>query len=96
MLNTFSAEVNQNSENIALVRAIITAGLYPNVARIMPPRGKPKPNKPLKIRTAQERSVVLHPKSVNEQEREFDYPWLMYREKIKSSKVCILYHMSTY
>lgn len=84
----FSAEVNRNSDNVALVRAIITAGLYPNVARIMP-RGKPKPNKPLRIRTAQERSVVLHPKSVNEQEREFDYPWLMYREKIKSSKVCI-------
>ncbi|KAK8400341.1 hypothetical protein O3P69_003203 [Scylla paramamosain] len=83
------AEVNRNSENIALVRAIITAGLYPNVARIMPRGGKPKPNKPLKIRTAQERSVTLHPKSVNEQERDFDYPWLMYREKIKSSKVFI-------
>ncbi|KAG0721051.1 ATP-dependent RNA helicase DHX36 [Chionoecetes opilio] len=83
------AEVNRNSENVALVRAIITAGLYPNVARIMPMKGKPKPNKPLKIRTAQERSVTLHPKSVNETEREFDYPWLMYREKIKSSKVFI-------
>lgn len=87
--NPNGAEVNRNSENTALVRAIITAGLYPNVARILPHKGKPKPNKPLRIRTAQERSVVLHPKSVNEQEREFDYPWLMYREKIKSTKVFI-------
>lgn len=81
-----TAEVNRNSSNTTLVRAIITAGLYPNVARVLPLRGRPSSNKPVPIRTANEK-VVLHPKSVNEKERQFEYPWLVYREKIKSSKV---------
>lgn len=87
--NPHAGVVNRNSENLALVRAIITAGLYPNVARILPNTGRPSPHKPLKIRTAQERRVALHPKSVNEKDREFKYPWMVYREKIKSSKVFI-------
>ncbi|XP_069186180.1 ATP-dependent DNA/RNA helicase DHX36 isoform X2 [Procambarus clarkii] len=84
-----AGEVNRNAENIALVRAIITAGLYPNVARVLPNRGRPSPHRPAKIRTAQERRVALHPKSVNEKERDFEHPWLIYREKIKSTKVFI-------
>ncbi|XP_037783105.1 ATP-dependent DNA/RNA helicase DHX36-like isoform X1 [Penaeus monodon] len=84
-----AAEANRNSDNIALVRAIITSGLYPNVARVLPQRGRPNPHKPRSIRTQYERRVSLHPKSVNEKEREYESPWLMYREKIKSSKVYI-------
>lgn len=84
-----TAEANRNSDNIALVRAIITSGLYPNVARVLPQRGRPNPHKPRSIRTQYERRVSLHPKSVNEKEREYESPWLMYREKIKSSKVSL-------
>lgn len=89
--NIEARDVNRNSENLALVRAVITAGLYPNVARVMPTRKRmhAKSKKPPRIRTAQERSVMLHPKSVNEKEREFDHPWLIYREKIKSTRVFI-------
>ena len=81
-----TAEANRNSDNVPLVRAIITAGLYPNVARALPVR-RPKPHKKPKLLTAYERSVSLHPKSVNEKECQFESPWIMYREKIKSSKV---------
>ncbi|KAK8738267.1 hypothetical protein OTU49_004134, partial [Cherax quadricarinatus] len=87
--NPRAGEVNRNSENLALVRAIITAGLYPNVARVLPNSGRPSPHKPVRIRTAQEKRVALHPKSVNEKERKFEHPWLIYREKIKSSQVFI-------
>ncbi|XP_076061555.1 ATP-dependent RNA helicase Rhau [Oratosquilla oratoria] len=79
---------NRNSSNLALVRAVITSGLYPNVARILPSKSR-NPNKPLGIRTEYERKVALHPKSVNDKERNFESPWLVYREKIKSSKVYI-------
>lgn len=89
--NIRSPEVNRNSDNIALVRAIITAGLYPNVARILPSRKTNRSiHKPLKIRTPQERGgVMLHPKSVNDKERDITDPWIVYREKIKSSRVFI-------
>ncbi|KAK4309183.1 hypothetical protein Pmani_019168 [Petrolisthes manimaculis] len=90
--NPEAAEVNRNSSNESLVRAIITAGLYPNVVRALPRKGRPNSNKPVPLRTANEK-VVLHPKSVNEKEKNFEYPWLVYREKIKSSKVYI--HDST-
>ncbi|XP_066989713.1 ATP-dependent DNA/RNA helicase DHX36-like isoform X1 [Macrobrachium rosenbergii] len=86
--NPRSEEANRNSDNLALVRAIITAGLYPNVTRALPVR-KPKPNRNPPMLTAYERRVHLHPKSVNEKEGLFESPWLMYREKIKSSKVYI-------
>ncbi|CAL4148794.1 unnamed protein product, partial [Meganyctiphanes norvegica] len=92
--NPEAKEINRNSSNIALVRAIITSGLYPNVARVITPRRK-NPNKfqrfrPLKILTAMEkRGVALHPQSVNEQERDFESCWIMYREKIKSAKIYI-------
>lgn len=86
--NPRAAEVNRNSDNIALVRAIITAGLYPNVARALPVRN-PKPHKKPPMKTAYERRVALHPKSVNEKVNQFESPWLVYREKIKSSKVYI-------
>ncbi|KAK7086920.1 ATP-dependent RNA helicase dhx29 [Halocaridina rubra] len=73
---------------MALVRAIITAGLYPNVVRSFPVRN-PKPHKKPRMMTAYERKVALHPKSVNEKINMFESPWLVYREKIKSSKVYI-------
>ena len=42
--------------------------------------------------TENERKVSLHPKSVNEREREYEFPWLVYKEKVKSSQVRLTFN----
>lgn len=84
---------NLNSNNEALVRAVICAGLYPNVGRIVKKVNKKfarhgdKNDQFVILKTNQEKRVELHPKSVNSQEIKYDYPWMVYHLKMKSSKV---------
>ena len=68
---------NENSDNLQLVRAVLVAGLYPNVVKIQRPAaakgkkggGKPQPPKltTRKLwdrRSSKDESVALHPSSV--------------------------------
>jgi ATP-dependent RNA helicase DHX36 len=75
---------NRNSGNEALVRSVICAGLYPNVASVRIRRNKHKGAFPV-MQTAQERKVDAHPKSVNSKESNFRHPWLVYHLKMKST-----------
>ncbi|CAM1323700.1 DHX36 (predicted) [Pycnogonum litorale] len=88
-------EANRNSDNIELIKAIICAGLYPNVAEVKTRR--PNPNRhhksQIKLHTIEDGKVVLHPKSVNSKENHFESPWLVYHVKIKSSNITL--HDST-
>ena len=59
-----NAQANRNSENEALVRAVICAGLYPNVAKLSKVVKKGPENR-IVMRTHQENHVELHPKSSN-------------------------------
>lgn len=83
-----SLEVNRNSGNVAVVRAIVTSGLYPNVARVVLPR-KQKPNnkKPPRIHLAGKQRASLHPKCVIKTEQNLQSSWLVYREKMKMKQV---------
>jgi len=72
---------------------MFSSGLYPNVAKmkIIRPGGRQiNYNKPLKICTAYERSVSLHPKCVCDKVRDYTTPWLVFKEKLKLSQVCLL------
>ncbi|RXG57045.1 Bestrophin-3, partial [Armadillidium vulgare] len=80
-------DVNRNSDNITLVKAIIAAGLYPNVARIVKKYGGKREVMMDKIMLSDRKSAVIHPKSVNEKEKNYSHSWLVYWEKIKTSKV---------
>ncbi|CAG9856904.1 unnamed protein product [Phyllotreta striolata] len=91
------AELNKNGENMRLLAAILCAALYPNVVKILTPSKSftmsaagavPKENetKDLKFTTAQE-TVFMHPSSVNFPSRHFPSPYLVYQEKIQTSKV---------
>ncbi|KAB7499680.1 ATP-dependent RNA helicase DHX36, partial [Armadillidium nasatum] len=80
-------DVNRNSDNITLVKAIIAAGLYPNVARIVKKYGGKRKGMMGKIMLSDMTRAVIHPKSVNEKERNYAHSWLVYWEKIKTSKV---------
>ena len=79
---------NRNSGNEDLVRAVICAGLYPNVASVRIRRNKFKGAFPV-MQTATERKVDAHPKSVNSKEADFRHPWVVYHLKMKSTGVYI-------
>ncbi|TRY69262.1 hypothetical protein TCAL_13343 [Tigriopus californicus] len=78
---------NRNSSNEALVRAIVCAGLYPNVASL-----KMKRRGPVRIpslMTVTERRVSIHPKSVNASESDFKHPWMVYHVMMKGNSVLV-------
>ncbi|XP_074635335.1 ATP-dependent DNA/RNA helicase DHX36-like isoform X1 [Acropora palmata] len=79
-----ATSANHNSENLKLVKAILCAGLYPNVAKIEHHRTFKRP--PI-LRTLEDGRVYLHPKSVNAQVIVFEDNFLIYHEKMKSSSL---------
>ncbi|XP_015273563.1 PREDICTED: putative ATP-dependent RNA helicase DHX57 [Gekko japonicus] len=100
VLDATGEEANANSENTKLISAILCAALYPNVVQVKIPDGKyqktsagavkmkPKPGE-LQFVTKNEGYVHIHPSSVNYQTRHFESPYLVYHEKIKTSRVFI-------
>ncbi|XP_075391374.1 putative ATP-dependent RNA helicase DHX57 [Tenrec ecaudatus] len=100
VLDTTGEEANSNAENPKLISAILCAALYPNVVQVKSPEGKfqktsigavrikPK-SEELKFVTKNDGYVHIHPSSVNYQVRHFNSPYLVYHEKIKTSRVFI-------
>uniref|UniRef100_A0A667YSW1 ATP-dependent DNA/RNA helicase DHX36 n=1 Tax=Myripristis murdjan TaxID=586833 RepID=A0A667YSW1_9TELE len=76
---------NVNSENEKLIKAVIVAGLYPKVAMIRPSHSKKRPG--VKVYTQADGKVCIHPKSVNAEETEFNYTWLIYHLKMRTSSI---------
>ncbi|XP_008631970.2 PREDICTED: ATP-dependent RNA helicase DHX36, partial [Corvus brachyrhynchos] len=76
---------NTNSGNEKLLKAVICAGLYPKVAKIRPSFSKKR--KMVKVCTKTDGSVNIHPKSVNVEETEFHYNWLVYHLKMRTSSI---------
>ncbi|XP_076990146.1 putative ATP-dependent RNA helicase DHX57 isoform X2 [Tamandua tetradactyla] len=100
VLDATGEEANSNAENPKLISAMLCAALYPNVVQVKSPEGKfqktstgavrmqPKSDE-LKFVTKNDGYVHIHPSSVNYQVRHFDSPYLVYHEKIKTSRVFI-------
>ena len=88
---------NANSGQTALIKAVICAGLWPNIVRVQPappPRpsrdGRPPPPKPPKLLNRDNGEVFIHPISVNfDASITFPSPYLMYFEKVKTTKVYV-------
>ncbi|KAF3847623.1 hypothetical protein F7725_020651 [Dissostichus mawsoni] len=76
---------NVNSDNEKLIKAVIVAGLYPKVAMIKPSHSKKRPG--VKVYTQADGKVCIHPKSVNAEETEFNYKWLVYHLKMRTSSI---------
>ncbi|XP_048456890.1 putative ATP-dependent RNA helicase DHX57 [Rhincodon typus] len=91
-------QANSNAENMKLISAILCAALYPNVVQVTTPQSKyaktmsgtlkvlPKPEE-LHFITKNDGNVHIHPSSVNYQVRHFESPYLVYHEKVKTSRV---------
>lgn len=71
---------NINSDNEKLIKAVIVAGLYPKVAKVRPSRIP-------KVYTKTEGRVYIHPKSVNAEEANFNYSWLIYHLKMRTTSI---------
>ncbi|KAM3615872.1 uncharacterized protein V6R79_008865 [Siganus canaliculatus] len=76
---------NVNSDNEKLIKAVIVAGLYPKVAMIRPSLSQKRPG--VKVYTQADGKVNIHPKSVNAEEKEFNYTWLVYHLKMRTSSI---------
>uniref|UniRef100_A0A8C5MGJ1 ATP-dependent DNA/RNA helicase DHX36 n=1 Tax=Leptobrachium leishanense TaxID=445787 RepID=A0A8C5MGJ1_9ANUR len=76
---------NINSGNEKLIKAVICAGLYPKVAKIRPSFSKKR--QMVKVYTKSDGKVSIHPKSVNVEEGEFHYSWLVYHLKMKTTSI---------
>ncbi|KAM6961464.1 ATP-dependent DNA/RNA helicase DHX36 [Aplochiton taeniatus] len=82
---------NMNSEHEMLIKAVIVAGLYPKVAMVRASHSQKRPG--AKVYTQADGRVYIHPKSVNTEERHFNYNWLVYHLKMKTS--CIFLYDCT-
>ncbi|XP_062339112.1 putative ATP-dependent RNA helicase DHX57 isoform X2 [Osmerus eperlanus] len=100
ILESTGPEANLNSDNIKLISAMLCAALYPNVVQVRSPQGKykqtskgamkmqPKADE-LRFMTKNDGCVHVHPSSVNYTVRHYDSPYLVYHEKVKTSRVFI-------
>ncbi|XP_021572161.1 ATP-dependent RNA helicase DHX36 isoform X2 [Carlito syrichta] len=76
---------NINSDNEKIIKAVICAGLYPKVAKIRQNLGKKR--KMVKVYTKTDGQVAIHPKSVNVEQTDFQYNWLIYHLKMRTSSI---------
>jgi HrpA-like RNA helicase len=71
---------NTNQQNIPLLKAVITAGLSPRVAKVL---SGPEQ----KLKTRQDGIVAIHPSSVMCKEQRFGSHWVVYHEKLHTSRL---------
>lgn len=77
--------VNIHSDNLGLVKAVICAGLYPNVAKI-----EKVPRTAFKtpvLSLSDGKRIAVHPKSVNAAAKQFSSKWFVYHTMIKTTKI---------
>jgi hypothetical protein len=76
---------NRNSANLHILKAVICAGLYPNIIVVDKAKAMPK-------LTNRAGEVFLHPACLDAgQESALDSNILVYHEIVKTAKVCILF-----
>lgn len=94
------AEMNVNGNNFRLLGSLLCAALYPNIVKVLTPErnftmtaGGAVPRVPsakeLKFKTSSDGYVAIHPSSVNSITGNFASPFLVYQEKVKTSRIFI-------
>ncbi|KAJ7559257.1 hypothetical protein O6H91_04G075900 [Diphasiastrum complanatum] len=93
-------DCNLNSNNSRIVKAVICAGFYPNIISVKHPEKtfihtgsgtipKIAAARNVHFLTKLDGRVFLHPTSVNFHTGVFESPWLVFTEKLKTSKVFV-------
>ncbi|KAI8617272.1 hypothetical protein BC830DRAFT_1114343 [Chytriomyces sp. MP71] len=83
--------LTRRGEDLELVKAVMVSALYPNVIKIETPQkgGKVPSAQDLKFWVRGNEAVFIHPTSVNYKVGKYPTGFLVYHEKIKTSKVYI-------
>lgn len=92
--------MNINGENNRLLISLLCASLYPNIVKILTPErsyiqtaGGAMPKlataRDLRFKTREDGYVAIHPSSVNSDVGTFQSPFLVYQEKVKTSRIFI-------
>eukprot|EP00850_Spirogloea_muscicola_P006660 SM000032S12044 [mRNA] locus=s32:111779:119402:- [translate_table: standard] len=92
--------LDKESRSIRVVKAALCGGFYPNVLRVQHPEKtyaqteggtvvKDAAAHELRMYSKNDGRVFLHPSSVNFGVGHFESPWIVYSEKVKTSKVYI-------
>lgn len=93
-------ELNINNDNYKLLQGLLCAALYPNVVKVLSPEkcfqiqlagAVPTQTRPeqLRFQTKNDSFVSIHPSSVNFHVGYFPSPYLVFQEKVKTSKIFI-------
>lgn len=93
-------DINENSNNARVVRAMVCAALYPNIMRIDSPNKtyhevikgaveNKMSSKDLKMRSRTGERLFLHPESINFHEGNYSSRWLAYFAKVKTSRIFV-------
>ena len=86
--STLQSDPNEYGDNLHLVKAVVTAGLYPNVLALPKDNWPPKEGAEMKFES-RKGSVALHPCSVNFGSTTLDSRYLVYHEMVKTSQVYV-------
>ncbi|XP_053396236.1 putative ATP-dependent RNA helicase DHX57 [Mercenaria mercenaria] len=93
-------EANLNSKNLKLISALLVGALYPNIVQVLTPEQQytqvgggtvavaPKAED-IRFKTKPDGYVKIHPSSVNFQVRFYESPYLVYHEKVKTTRIYI-------
>lgn len=92
--------LNVNGENYRLLISLLSASLYPNIVKIMTPEKtfiqtaagampKTSNSRDIRFKTRLDGFVAIHPSSVNIDVGDFQSPFLVFHEKIKTSRIYI-------
>lgn len=93
-----TGHLNANANSVRVVKALICAGFYPNIVRVHHPEKtyvqteggavvKTAAAHELRFFTKEDGRVFLHPASVNFPVGIFESPYLVFTEKVKTSKI---------
>lgn len=100
ILDLTGADLNVNGDNNRLLISLLYAALYPNIVKVLTPErsyistvggamAKMHAAKDLRFKTRQDGFVAIHPSSVNAIVGSFQSPFLIYQEKVKTSRIFI-------
>lgn len=98
--NVTGPQINVNCENWRLLAAILCAALYPNIVKVLTPEKVYIPSvmgaipmensaNALKFKTKSDGYVFLHPSSVNYTVSRYPSPYLVYQEKVRTSRIYV-------
>eukprot|EP00092_Neocalanus_flemingeri_P073805 GFUD01091162.1.p1 GENE.GFUD01091162.1~~GFUD01091162.1.p1 ORF type:complete len:1281 (+),score=425.03 GFUD01091162.1:331-4173(+) len=92
--------INANNDNNRVVSAVLCAALYPNIVKVLTPEAKykqtaagamckPPSAEDLKFKTSEDGYVNIHPSSITSNVSHFETPYLVFHEKVKTSRVFV-------